>query len=240
MTMGQDTERLQALAEDLWMAEGPVVDFYGFPYPTRSVVIRLPSGGLWVWSPVPLDEELQVAVKALGEVTHLVSPNKLHHLGLDDWHAAWPEAALWGPPATVGKRDDLPFAGTLGDGPPAVWSEAVDQIWFRGSLLLDEVVFFHRPSCTVLIADLSENLTPAFLEAHWAPWKRWIASLWRITEPWGYAPLEIRSTTIRRRQARAAVQQMLDWNPRRVVMAHGAWINGDGRAYLERAFGWLL
>ncbi len=40
------------LAEDLWIAEGEIVNFYGFAYPTRSVILRLADGSLWVWSPI--------------------------------------------------------------------------------------------------------------------------------------------------------------------------------------------
>jgi hypothetical protein len=45
---------LEQLHELLWLAEGEIVSFYGFPYPTRSVVARLESGDLWVWSPIRL------------------------------------------------------------------------------------------------------------------------------------------------------------------------------------------
>ena len=42
----------------LYVAEGPTVFFYGFPYPTRMAVVRLSDGGAWVWSPVALTGEL--------------------------------------------------------------------------------------------------------------------------------------------------------------------------------------
>ena len=34
---------LEAVDTDLWLTEGPVVDFHGFPYPTRSIIVRLPD-----------------------------------------------------------------------------------------------------------------------------------------------------------------------------------------------------
>ncbi len=43
---------LEEFAPGLWVAEGPVVSFYGFPYPTRMALIRLSDGGLFVWSPI--------------------------------------------------------------------------------------------------------------------------------------------------------------------------------------------
>ncbi|HKJ71360.1 MAG TPA: DUF4336 domain-containing protein [Gammaproteobacteria bacterium] len=232
-------EPLQAIDTDIWLAEGPVVDFYSFPYPTRCVIVRLPGERLWVWSPIALDDDLQAAVDARGEVAFLVSPNKLHHLSLGQWQRAYPGAEHWGPASTARKRPDLAFDGELGDHPPAAWAGAIDQAWFRGSPLLDEVVFCHLPSRTAILADLSENFTEAFLRDHWAAWQRPIARLWRITEPWGYAPLELRLSFLDRRTARAALAKVLGWQPRRVVMAHGRWQDEEGRAFLERAFRWL-
>lgn len=36
---------LDAIGPDLRLAEGPIVSFYGFAYPTRMVIARLPDGG---------------------------------------------------------------------------------------------------------------------------------------------------------------------------------------------------
>jgi hypothetical protein len=49
---------LEAVDRDLWIADGPTVRFYGFPYPTRAAIVRLGDGGLWVWSPIRLVEGL--------------------------------------------------------------------------------------------------------------------------------------------------------------------------------------
>ncbi|MBF5056451.1 hypothetical protein Y5W_01745 [Alcanivorax sp. 521-1] len=227
------------VGEELWLVDGSVVDFYGFPYSTRSVIVRLPGGGLWVWSPVPLTPALRAFVDELGPVRHLVSPNKLHHLYLDEWHQAWPDAALWGPASTQRKRSDLTFTGTLDDTPPSVWADTLDQIWLREALFLDEVVFFHRPSRTVILADFSEAFSDDFLRRHWKPWQRWIARLWGITERPGKAPLEVRLSTLRRRRARERVRRILAWQPEKVIMAHGVWRAENGTAFLRQVFSWL-
>ena len=105
--------------------------------------------------------------------------------------------------------------------------------------MLDEVVFYHRKSGTAILADLSENFGQEFLEAQWAPWKRLIARIWKITEPFGYPPLEWRLSWWRRKGARIELQRLLAADPRQVVMAHGEWQSNDGRRYLEKVFGWL-
>lgn len=231
---------LTPIDDGIWLAEGGLVDFYGFPYPTRMVVVRLNNGRLWIWSPIGLSANLRAEIDALGRVAHLVSPNRIHHLYLQDWKAVYPTARLWGPASTIRKRKDLSFEAPLTDQAPADWQDEIDQFWFTGSFVLDEVVFLHRASRTVILADLSENFSPEFLEAHWKPWARRIARIWKITEPFGYAPLEWRVTWLKREGAREALARLLAADPEKVVMAHGEWQRENGRAYLENAFRWLV
>jgi len=234
-------DRLRRFGDDLWIADGPVVDFYSFPYPTRMAVARLSDGDLWVWSPIHLDPRLRDEVEALGKPAHLVSPNKIHHLFLGEWKAAYPGAKLWGLPAVARKRRDLDFGGELGDLPPAAWEREIDQAVFRGSLFMDEVVFFHRPSRTAIFGDLIENFSLGFLRdtPGWRGWRATIARLWQITEPCGMAPLELRLSFIRRRVARQALTKTLAWDPKGVVVAHGTCATTNGRAFIQRSFRWL-
>ncbi len=204
-------------------------------------IARLSDGGLWVWSPIHLDPQLKDEVEALGTPAHLASPNKIHHLFLGEWKAAYPGAKLWGLPAVARKRRDLKFGGELGDLPPGEWEREIDQAVFRGSLLMDEVVFFHRPSRTALFADLIENFSLEFLRdtPGWRGWRTTIARLWQITEPCGMAPLELRLSFVRRRIARQALSKTLAWDPDGVVMAHGTCAATNGRAFIQRSFRWL-
>lgn len=230
---------LERIGTDIWLVEGGIVDFYGFPYSTRGVLIRLPDGGLWFWSPVEPTDELRAEIDALGPLAHLVSPNKLHHLWLGAWQQAYPKAKLWGPASTLAKRKDLAFDSTLRDTPPDDWSGTIDQWDVRLWPVFEEIVFLHRPSRTAILADTSEAFSADFLERHWPAWKRRIARLWGITEGVGHAPLELRLLTWRRGPVRARIQDLIDRQPECVVMAHGVWQRGDGAAYLAKAFDWL-
>ena len=69
------TSALSPFAPDIWVGEGPVVSFVGFPYLTRMVVVRLSGGALFVWSPIALSPEIKAAVDALGPVRFLISPD---------------------------------------------------------------------------------------------------------------------------------------------------------------------
>lgn len=227
------------VADDIWILEGGNVSFHGFPYPTRCVIVRLPSGGLWVWSPIRLDEDLRQAVNTLGTPRHLVSPNKIHHLFLQQWKAAWPETKLWGPQSTIDKRRDLAFEPALDETVPPDWEGVIDMVRFAGSPVMDEVVFLHRPSATVILADLSEHFSQSFLNRNWKPWQRWIAGLWGITEGKGYAPLEWRLSFLDRKRARACRDRILSWQPEKAIMAHGEWRAESGTAFLKNALSWV-
>lgn len=230
---------LEEVGDSIWLAEGEIVNFYGFPYPTRSVIVRFANGDLWVWSPIRASAGLLEEVTRLGRVAHLVSPNKIHHLYLQDWYALFPEAQLWGLQSTIDKRRDLKFREPLSDTPPTEWQLDLDQAWFRGSPLMDEVVFFHKPSRTVIVADLIENFAHGFLRDHWSWWQRPLARLDGITTEKARAPLEWRLSFINRAPTREARAKMLEWDCERVIMAHGEWQRSDGHAFLTKSFDWL-
>ena len=229
---------IEQVHESLWVAEGENVSFFGAPYPTRSVIARLENGELWIWSPVKLTSDLHVEVDRLGSVRHLVSPNKLHHLYLQEWKAAYPEAALWGPQSTSKKRPDLSFREALKDSPPLEWLPDIDQAWFRGSLAMDEIVFLHRPSATAIVADLVQTFSDHFLRENWG-WLRFLARLDGLTQDQACAPLEWRLSFINRAPARRARDKVLSWNCRRAIVAHGERPRANGHAFLAKSFRWL-
>lgn len=231
---------LQEFGTNIWIADGGAVSFFGVPYPTRMAVVRLADGGLWVWSPIELNSDIERAVTALGPVRHLVSPNKLHHLFLAEWSARFPGAEMWGTASTIAKIRQLRFSGTLGDEAPPEWTGQIDQYHLDNSRFLDELMFFHRESRTAIVADYSQPFSEAFLKREWPWWTRSLARMVGMVEGRGYAPIEVRMTFFHRAGARAKVRALIDSDPERVVVAHGEIVRSGGAAYLRRAFSWLL
>ncbi len=159
---------LKQVGEDIWIVDGPIVKMalYGIsiPFPTRMTVVRLSNGDLWCHSPTELTLELKAQIDSLGSVRHLISPNKIHYVHIGAWASAYPEAIAW---ASPGVRDraahqkiEVAFEAELADEPPPQWGEDLDQLIFRGSRVMDEVVFFHRKSATLILTDLIENFEP--------------------------------------------------------------------------------
>jgi hypothetical protein len=53
-------------------------------------------------------------------------------------------------PGLAKRRPQLRMTAELTDTPPQGWASSIDQVIVRGSLLMDEVLFFHRQSETCL------------------------------------------------------------------------------------------
>jgi hypothetical protein len=227
---------LREFGRDIWLADGPSVRFVGiFDYPTRMAVVRLADGGLWVWSPIALDEQLASQVEGLGPVRHLVAPNKLHHLYLGAWCERFPEARLYAAPGLASKRGDLSFDAELGDAPDPTWGEEIEHVVFHGSFALEEVVFLHRASRTALVCDLIQRFDPGTQRGWRGAWMR----LWGLVGEKGSTPLEWRASFWNRRAARSALERALAWDPERLVIAHGKLPAEPGSEALARGLRWL-
>ena len=226
---------LQPFGLEIWLADGRETEVIGFRYPTRMVVIRLSSGDLLIWSPIAISPELRAELALLGGVGHLVAPNSLHHLFLGEWREAYPKARLYAPPGLKLKRADLRFDAELGDAPPPAWAPELDQVLVRGNRITTEVVFFHRPSATILFTDLIQQFPPGWFRG----WRSLVARLDLMTASEPSAPRKFRVAFVDRAAARTALRQILQWPAARVVMAHGPPVEEDGQAFVARAFRWL-
>jgi hypothetical protein len=226
---------LQPFGPEIWLADGPEADVIGFRYPTRMAVIRLSRGGLLIWSPIALSDSLREQLQDLGEVRYLVAPNSLHHLFLGEWQVAYPLATLYAAPGLRLRRKDLDLDAELDDAPPPAWAGDLDQVLMRGNRITIEVVFFHRPSATVLFTDLLQQFPPGWFHG----WRAVIARLDLMTAPEPSVPRKFRAAFVDRRAARAALRRILEWPSSKVVMAHGLPVERDGQALIARAFRWL-
>src|SRR5918999_131781 len=184
------------VGEDLWLVDGPVVRMSylwgSFPFPTRMAVVRLRGGDLLLWSPTALDEGLRSRIDALGRVRHLISPNKFHYAHIATWKRAYPEATAWASPGVreraASQRVDVFFDADLGDLPEEVWVKDLDQLIFRGGRFMEEVVFFHRKTRTLILADLIEN----FEAEKGGGLHGWLVRFAGGAGPDGKAPIDLR------------------------------------------------
>lgn len=215
---------LRELASDLWVAETPFRYFVEMG--RRMTVVRLADGGLWLHSPLPPSAELA----ALGEIRCAVAASKLHgHLSLGDY----PGAALFAPPGLAGKRRDLHFSGALGGEAEIRWAGDLDQAVFRGSARLEEVVFLHRSSRSLIVGDTCFNIRPGapFLTRLWA----WGPRLRPRVGPTAAFRLTVRDKAA----ARASIDRILEWDFDRLIVGHGEIIETGGKAAFREGWAWL-
>ncbi len=148
---------LRNLATNLWVAERPLKLVVG-DIGTRMTVIRLADNSLVLHSSVPLDAATRQALDELGAVRHVVAPSKVHHFFVGDYIAAYPQARIYGAPGLAAKRKDLRFDEVLSEEAPAAWRNEIEQHLFRGVPRMNEVVFFHRATRSLLLTDLAFNV----------------------------------------------------------------------------------
>ncbi|QPF86384.1 DUF4336 domain-containing protein [Bradyrhizobium genosp. L] len=230
------------VTDDVWIVDGPLIRFgprwFRMPFPTRATIIRLPDQRLFIHSPTPLAAELKTAIASLGAPHWIIGPNRLHYWWIPDWHAAYPAARVFLAPRIkqqAGER--LACVGEpleRSSGYP--WDAWIATLPVSGSYMT-EIVFFHRPSRTLLLTDLIENFEAERLSS---PLMRFLTWLGRVRDPDGSTPSDLRVTFSRDRTAlRDAVARMIEWDPERIILAHGRWYDRDGRAELQRAFRWV-
>lgn len=232
---GQAGAMLERFAEEIWIAPGGEVATLGFRYPTRMVVMRLGGGALVLWSPVLWSRDLHDAVAALGEVGHVIAPSGLHHLFVSDWLAHWPGARLHVAPGLRRKRPDLAAAVELGDMPDPAWAGEIGQVVLRGNRIATEVVFHHVASRTAIFTDMVQSFPAGWFRG----WRAVVARMDAMVGPEPRVPRKFRLATTNRAAARQAIARIAGWDVERVLMAHGAPVERDGAAHLDRAFRWL-
>jgi hypothetical protein len=224
---------LRRVDTGLWVAEAPL-RFVGLEIGARMTVARLPDGRLWLHSPIAASEDLVRAVRAEGAIACIVAPNRLHHLFVSDWRSLAPEARSFIAPGLAAKRPDLARATPLADAPDPEWAEVFDQVLVDGMPYVNEVVFFHRATKTLVVADLAFNFG-----AESSPLTRFT---FRMLGGYGrLGPTALERGLVRDRAAfRRSLERILEWPFGRVIVAHGAVCEAGGRAQLERGYAWAL
>jgi hypothetical protein len=225
---------VRPLHHDLIAIDHPLTLTGGIDLGTRTCVIRLASGGALVHTPGPLSDETRRALESFGPVRALVAPNLLHHMFLAENIRAYPQARVFGAPGLREKLGDVRIDEVLGDKPAELWSAELDQIFVTGAPSLNETVFLHRASHTLLCLDLCFNLrdsrsfvTRFFMRANGAYGRFGPSRVFR------YGVMKDR------RAMRSSIDRILGWDFDRVTVAHGDILENGGHSALRTGFAWL-
>lgn len=225
-------DELRQVAPGLWLASDPV-RIVGMRLAANMVVVELGPRKLLLFSPVAYTPARAQAVDALGEVAHIVAPNTFHHLSAGDWCTAYPSAVLHASRGLAPKRRDLHIDRFFDEPAPPDFAGFLEEIPIEG-FALEEAVFVHRASGTLLVADLVHNIGRP---EH--GWTRLYSTMMGFFDQVALSRV-IRWTAFHDRQAaRRSLDQVLAHDFDRLVVGHGEPLETGGREAIERAYEWL-
>jgi hypothetical protein len=212
---------LESIDAGLWCLPGHFGSI-GFRGSTRMVVLR-GDGGLVLHSPVALSAEAMKAIAAIGPVAAILAPNTYHHRYLRAAAEAFPEARVYVPEGLEEKIGPVPRAETIGRTRPPVLPGGIDHFIFDRHAIR-ETVLFHRPTRTLVTADLLYNY-----QAENGPGEK---LFFRLMGCYG-APKVVFYHRFAIRD-KAAVQELIGrvrrWQPRRIALCHGRIVESENAA----------
>jgi hypothetical protein len=232
------------------------------PSPTNIPTVKLSTGSLFVFSPVALTPAVRAKIDSLGgRVSYIAAPDLEHHIFLSAWHAAYPNAHFIGPGGLPEKRaklnatdasvTNIPFQTVLTAAnkrethiSPEVDAEMDYEL--IDAHVNKELVFFHRPSRTLLQADLIFNLpaTEQYSRTGGAANKGWASKLschlQNTSSVWQKRMLWYLISAGDRPGFNKSIRRINGWDFENIITCHGDSIIGDGKPVFERVMQWHL
>ncbi|KAL2843591.1 beta-lactamase-like protein [Aspergillus pseudodeflectus] len=227
----------------------PFSPFGGVKFGGRGTLVRLATGSIAVFSPVPLTPRVHEAITNLGgQIKYIAALNIEHHLHLTAWKDAFPAAeiiapeGLWEKRQAVAEFKDTAFTHIFrkdDQEPPKISSEfsaefVVEYVHGHQS---KELVFLHTPSRTLIEADLVLNL-PATEQYSRTGESAASGLLNRLLKPlastemsafWQKKYVWHVSAMADRKAFGASVRRIAAWEFNRIIPCHGDVIEGGGR-----------
>ena len=147
---------MNAVAENLWTMQYPLT-MLGAHINRTVTLIKLRSGELVIHSTAPFSPEDVTAIGALGQPAYLVEALNAHATFAKEGLAAFPNIPYLAP-AGFSEAAGVPTQPL--DPPPAAWGDELAVLELAGkSEATREYVMLHRPSRTLIVADLVFHVT---------------------------------------------------------------------------------
>ena len=217
------------VADRIWALERPVW-FSGARLRTRTTVVRLDDGALLLHTPAPPDDRLAEQLRTLGPVRWLVVPNRWHHLGAPAAATRFPEAKVVGPSSALDRNAALRLDVDIHDARFGEQVREFDVLPLRGVPFWDETVLYHRPTQSLLGADI---ICSASAKDHWT-WRcgaRLTGCYERVR-----VPPDARKKIVDESAAARSLQSMLERPAQRLIIGHGDIIEDGCRDHLASAW----
>ena len=160
---------IRNVTPDIVTCSTPFLRFGRIKLGGRGTIVKLQnSSSLAVFSPVALTDEVRSKVDSMGRVKYISALDFEHHISISPWAEAYPDAKVIGVEGLYEKRQSNPSTKspqfhhvfTTKD-PKISISEEFDrefEVEYVHSHVNKELVFLHKPSRTMIEADLLFNL----------------------------------------------------------------------------------
>jgi len=216
---------MRQIGQDFWVFEKPF-RLFGADFGNRMSVARFADGSLFVHSPVAFDANVAGALAELGQVRWIVTPNCFHGLYIDDWLAAFPSAQSFAPTGVKAPTAAVPVP--LDESAAGLWSADIAQLRVAGIPKLNEYVFFHRPSKSLILTDLAFNIGPEV--------SLWTKIFFTLNDAYGkFGPSRLMRSMVEDPVALAvSLREILVWDFDNIVVSHGRVVT-DGAKRIFRA-----
>ena len=229
---------IEYIKEQIWILEYPI-RFGGMGLFSRMTIIKLDSGDLLIHSPCKINDSVKQEIDTIGEVKYIVAPGSYHHLFVTDLQQKYPNAETFLCPGLERKRPDIEFEWILGNKPDYRWGNVLDQVVVHGTKYIWEVAFFHRPSKTLILVDLLENIGddyqhPASLYLRF--WWKVVFKMWNNPK----AAPEYQMGWGKKNIVKKGLNKILSWKSERVILAHGELVESNVNKILSSAWHMVL
>lgn len=216
--------QLRQIAAGLWYLDSHTVGLGGLKGSVRMTVVGN-AGELLLYSPVALDPADVADLERLGQVTRIMAPNTFHHFFLRSCMAAFPDAQVLVPAGLEAKIGPIPGAVTMSRESLSDLPADIERFVFTGHKIR-ETVLFHRPSRTLITADLLYN----FQREH-QPLEK---AMFRLIGCYGAPRLAFyhRFVIEDKASVRELIETVHQWRPDRIIMSHGRIVEREDSAEL--------
>lgn len=224
----------------------------------RGTVVKLQSGSLAVFSPVSLTPEVRSKIDSMGgNVRYISAPDFEHHIFVTPWAKAFPNAKVIGVEGLFEKRQSNPeyreteFHHVFTKQKKALAiSEEFDQEFeseYVHSHTNKELVFLHKPSRTMIEADLIFNLpaTEQFSKTNISPTAGVLTKLFggimntKGDATWHKRFLWYAASGNDREGFKKSVAAMDKWDFDRIIPCHGDVIETGGKGVYDKLMEWF-
>lgn len=206
---------LKEVTEGLWISNQGSAP--GPKSPRCMTVVRLTNGYLWVHAPIPFDESVRYDLSALGEIRCFVLPAFPARDRVEAYSHWYPDARFFGVRSIEGFKEG-PSIKLLTDeeGDRPAWSQEIDYHAIKGLSRLQETVFFHRTTGTLMVSE--------FIHQHKQP-QGWLASVQSkiggFTSGIGFSRI-FKKSIRNRNELKASLETIRSWPIKRVISGCGS------------------